>query len=97
MSTGYIEYRGILIVHLTDYCYKCQDNKDEMGGACSEHGEIRNAYKMLIGTPEGKKAFGRPRHICECNIKTDAKLVRKVDVTIVARDGDRWRWLLWTR
>jgi hypothetical protein len=32
---------------------------------CTEHtvriGEVRNAYKVLIGTPEGKRPFGRPR------------------------------------
>jgi len=32
-----------------------------MGGICSTHGEMRNAYKILIGKPEGKTAFGKPR------------------------------------
>jgi hypothetical protein len=26
-----------------------------MSGACSAHGEIRNAYKILVGKPEGKR------------------------------------------
>jgi hypothetical protein len=25
-------------------------------------GEIRNAYKILVGKPEGKKSIGRRRH-----------------------------------
>jgi hypothetical protein len=25
-------------------------------------GEIRNAYKSMLGKPEGKRLFGRPRH-----------------------------------
>jgi hypothetical protein len=28
---------------------------DEMGGVCSTHGEMRNAYKVLVGKPEGKR------------------------------------------
>jgi hypothetical protein len=28
--------------------------EDEMGRACSTHGAKRNAYKILIGKPEGK-------------------------------------------
>jgi hypothetical protein len=26
-----------------------------MGGACSIHGEMGNAYKILVGKPEGKR------------------------------------------
>jgi hypothetical protein len=40
-----------------------------MGRTCSTHGEIRNAYKILVGKPEGKKPFGRPTHRWEYNIK----------------------------
>jgi hypothetical protein len=25
-------------------------------------GEVRNAYKILVGKPEGKRPFGRPGH-----------------------------------
>jgi hypothetical protein len=32
-------------------------------------GEIRNAYKILLGKPEGKKPLRRPRHRWEDNIK----------------------------
>jgi hypothetical protein len=28
--------------------------EDEMGGACSIMGEMRNAYKILVAKPEGK-------------------------------------------
>jgi hypothetical protein len=34
------------------------------------HGEIRNAYKILVGQPEGNRPLGRPRHRWEDNIKT---------------------------
>jgi hypothetical protein len=29
-----------------------QINEHEMGGACSEHGEMRNTYKILVGSTE---------------------------------------------
>jgi hypothetical protein len=30
-------------------------------------GEMRNAYKILAGKPEGKRSFERPRHRWEDN------------------------------
>jgi hypothetical protein len=32
-------------------------------------GEMRNAFKILVRKPEGKKLFVRPRHKWEDNIK----------------------------
>jgi hypothetical protein len=32
-----------------------------MGRACSTNGEARNAYRMLVRKPEGKRSLGRPR------------------------------------
>jgi hypothetical protein len=32
-------------------------------------GEMRYAYKSLVGRPEGKKPLGKPRHRWEENIK----------------------------
>jgi hypothetical protein len=32
-----------------------------MGKACSTNGEKRNAYRILMGNPEGKKQLGRKR------------------------------------
>jgi len=34
-----------------------------MGGVCSRYGggERRSIYKVLMGKPEGKRPFGRPR------------------------------------
>jgi hypothetical protein len=32
-----------------------------MGGACSMNGEKRNAYRILVGKPEGKRPLARPR------------------------------------
>jgi hypothetical protein len=39
--------------------------------------EVRNAYKILVGKPEGKRLFGRPRrHRWEVNIKMDLMEMR---------------------
>jgi hypothetical protein len=40
-----------------------------MGGACRAHGEMRSAYKILVGKPEGKRPLGRSRRRWEDNIK----------------------------
>jgi hypothetical protein len=49
---------------------------DEMGRTCSTRAEKRNACKILVGTPEGKRLLGRPRCGWEDNIKMDLRDVR---------------------
>jgi hypothetical protein len=44
-----------------------------MGRACSTNGETRNAYRILVGKPEGKRPLGRPRRRWVGNIKIDLK------------------------
>jgi hypothetical protein len=39
-------------------------------------GEMGNAYKILVGKPEGKRLLGRPRHRLEDNIRVDLKEIR---------------------
>jgi hypothetical protein len=36
-------------------------------------GKMRNAYKILVGKPEGKIPLGRPRCRWEDNIKIDLR------------------------
>jgi hypothetical protein len=40
-----------------------------MGKACSTNGETRNAYRILVGKPEGKRPLGRSRRRWVDNIK----------------------------
>jgi hypothetical protein len=35
----------------------------EMGWACSTNWQERNAYRIMVGKPEGKRPLGRP--ICK--------------------------------
>jgi hypothetical protein len=42
-----------------------------MGGPCSTNGEKWNAYRLLVGKPEGKRPLGRPRRRRVVNIRMD--------------------------
>jgi len=37
--------------------------------------ERRGVYRVLVGKPEGKRPFGRPRRRCKDNIKMDLREV----------------------
>jgi hypothetical protein len=38
-------------------------------------GERRNAYRKLVGKPEGKRPLGRPRYRWEDKIKMDLRII----------------------
>jgi hypothetical protein len=40
-------------------------------GYVTQMGEKRNAYRIMVGKPEGKRPLERPRHSCVDNIKMD--------------------------
>jgi hypothetical protein len=50
-----------------------QVKEDAMGRACSTNGEKRNAYRILVGKPDGKRPLGRPRRRWVDNIKIDLR------------------------
>jgi hypothetical protein len=55
-------------------------------------GEKRNAYRLLVGKPEGKRPLGRPRRRWGDNIRMDLGEVGWVDVDWIGLDQDRNRW-----
>jgi hypothetical protein len=59
-------------------------------------GEVRGAYKILVGKPERRRPLGRPRRRSEDNIKMDLREVGFGDVDWIhlAHDRDRWRALV---
>jgi hypothetical protein len=42
-------------------------------GHVARMGEKRNAYRILVGNPEGKRALGRPRRRWVDHIKMDLR------------------------
>jgi hypothetical protein len=59
-------------------------------------GEKRNAYKLLVGKPEGKRPLGRPRRRRVDNIRIDLGEVgwSDVDWNGLAQDKNRRRALV---
>jgi hypothetical protein len=55
-------------------------------------GEKRNAYRLLVGKPEGRRPIGRPRRKWLDNIRMDLAVVGWSDVDLIglAQDRDRW-------
>jgi hypothetical protein len=69
---------------------------DEMDGVCSAHGEMRNAYKILVGKLEGKRRLRIPGYKWKDSIKIDLRKITFAGVGWInmAQDRDRWRDLV---
>jgi hypothetical protein len=63
-----------------------------MGGPCSTIGEKRNAYRLLVGMPEGRRPLGRPRRRWVDNTRIDLGEVGWGDVDRIGLVQDRNRW-----
>jgi hypothetical protein len=48
-------------------------------GHVARMGETRNAYRILVGKPEGKRILGRPRRRWVDNIKIDLREIGRVE------------------
>jgi hypothetical protein len=48
---------------------------------------MRNAYRILVGKPEGKRSLGRPRH----------RWVNNIKIILERQDGVVWAGLIWLR
>jgi hypothetical protein len=59
-------------------------------------GERRNAYRILVGKPEGKRTLGRPRCRWVDNIKMELRGIGwdGIDWIELAQDRDQWRALV---
>jgi hypothetical protein len=59
-------------------------------------GEKRNAYRILVGKPEGKRPLGRPRSRWVNNIKMDLREIGRdgMDWIDLAQVRDQWRALV---
>jgi hypothetical protein len=65
-------------------------------GLVARMGEKRNAYRLLVGKPEGWRPLGRPRRRWMDNIRMDLEEVGwdVVDWIGLAQDRNRWRALV---
>jgi hypothetical protein len=65
-------------------------------GLVARMGEVRGAYNILVGRPEGRRPLGRPRRRWEDNIKMDLREIGFGDVDWInsAQDRDTWRALV---
>jgi hypothetical protein len=59
-------------------------------------GEERNASRILVGNPEGKRPLGRPRRRWVDNIKMTLREIGwdGMDWIDLAQDRDQWRVLV---
>jgi hypothetical protein len=59
-------------------------------------GEKKNAYRILVGKPEGKRPLERRRRRWEDNIRMDLREIGwgGVDWIDLAQDRDQWRPLM---
>jgi hypothetical protein len=67
-----------------------------MRRACSTNGEKRNAYRILVGKPEGKRPLGRPRCRWVDTIKMNLREIGwgGMDWIDLAQNRHRWRALV---
>jgi hypothetical protein len=57
-------------------------------------GEGTGVYRVLVGSPEGKRPLGRPRRKWEDNIKMDLSEIRIGGANLIRLAQDRVQW--WT-
>jgi hypothetical protein len=67
-----------------------------MAGHVARTRAKRNAYRLLVGNPEGKSPLGRPRRRWVDNIRMDLGEVEWGDVDWIglAQDRNQWRALV---
>jgi hypothetical protein len=70
------EWGKFIMKLLAWYYHSPWTEEDEMWLACTTRGRMRNANKILVGKPQGKGPFWRPRNRREGNIKMH---LRKLD------------------
>jgi hypothetical protein len=65
-------------------------------GHVARMGEVRGAYNIMVGRPEGRRPLGRPRRRWDDKIKIDLREIGFGDVNCIhrAQDRDRWRALV---
>jgi hypothetical protein len=72
-----------------------------MGRVCSTHGAKSNAYRILVGKPEGRRSLGRSRRSLKDNNKMDLRKIRwgkhNRSLKVVVQVPALWPTLMHTR
>jgi hypothetical protein len=65
-------------------------------GHVARMGAKRNAYRILVGNPEGKRRLGRPRRRWVDRIKMDVREIEcdGIDWIVLTQNRDQWRALV---
>jgi len=63
--------------------------EDEMASHVAHIGSTRNAYKILVGKPEGRRPLRKPRCRWEDNIRMDLRVIGWKDVNWIHLAQDR--------
>ncbi|PNF23179.1 hypothetical protein B7P43_G03654 [Cryptotermes secundus] len=69
-----------------------QVKKDEVAGHVARIGEIKNAYRILVGKPEGTRRLGRPRRRWVDNIKMDLREIGWDGMNWIDLAQDKGQW-----
>jgi hypothetical protein len=77
-------------------CRIIKSKRMRWAGHVARMGEKRNAYRILVGEPKGKRPLGRPRRKWEDNIRMDLRQIGwgGMDWIDLAQDRDQWRALV---
>jgi hypothetical protein len=73
-----------------------KSRKMRWAGHVARMGETRNAYRILVGKPDGESPVGRPRRGWANNIKMDLREIGwdRRDWIELAQNRDQWRALM---
>ncbi|KAJ4444324.1 hypothetical protein ANN_06116, partial [Periplaneta americana] len=85
------------IVFLPDIIRNIKSRRLRWAGQVARMDESRNAYRMLVWKPEGKRPLGRPRRRWEDNIKMDLREMGYDDRDWINLTQDRERWRAYVR
>ena len=95
---SYVGLHTIVLVHqykyvCVSYNWNLKSRRLRWSGHVARMEQCRNAYKVLVGKPEGKRPLGKPRCRWKDNIKMDLREMcyNLGDWIALAEDRDRWR------
>jgi len=84
--------RSFITCTLRNIIRMIKSRRMRLAGHVARMGKMGNAYKFLVGKPEGKRAFGMPRNRWEYNIRKEPRETgwKGVDWSHVTQDSGHW-------